>query len=53
MAGLARAGGQTGVGHLFVFADEVLHHALLTGDLAKSSEVDVAELLNVDRAAIL
>jgi hypothetical protein len=53
VAGLARAGGQTGVGHLFVFADEVLHHALLAGDLAEGSEVDVAELLDVDWAAIL
>jgi hypothetical protein len=53
VAGLARAGGQTGVGHLFVFADEVLHHALLAGDFAESSEVDVAELLDVERAAVL
>ena len=53
VAGLARAGGQTGVGHLFVLADEVLNHALLAGDLAEGSQVDVAELLDVYGATIL
>ena len=53
VAGLARAGGQTGVGHLLVLADEVLYHALLAGNLAEGSEVDLAELLNVYGAAIL
>lgn len=53
LAGLARAGGQTGVGQLLVLADEVLQHALTGGDLVHSVEVDLAELLDVDGAAIL
>jgi hypothetical protein len=53
VAGLARASGQTRIGHLLVFTDKVLYHALLAGDLAKGGEVDVAELLDVQRAAIL
>jgi hypothetical protein len=53
VAGFAGAGGEAGVGHLFVFADEVLNHAFLRGDLSEGGEVDIAELLDVEWAAIL
>jgi hypothetical protein len=53
VARLAGAGRKTGVGHLFVFADKVLDHALLGRDLSECGEVDVAKLLDVERAAIL
>ena len=53
LAGLAGAGGQTRVGQLLVLADEVLQHALTGGDLVHSVKVDLAELLDVDGAAIL
>jgi hypothetical protein len=50
LAGTCR---QTRVGHLLVLADEVLNHTLLAGDLLEGGEVDLAELLNVEGAAIL
>lgn len=53
VTGLARAGGQTGVGHLLVLYDKVRQHALVGGDLAHGVEVDLAELLDVERSAIL
>jgi hypothetical protein len=53
VASLARASGQTRIGHLLVLADEVLNHALLAGDLANGGKVDVAKLLNVQRATVL
>lgn len=53
LAGLAGAGGQTGVGHLLVLGDEVLQHALGGGDLVHGIEVDLAQLLDVDGTAIL
>lgn len=53
VAGLARASRQARVGDLFVFADEVLEHAVLGRDLVHGVEVDLAELFNVDAAAIL
>jgi len=53
MASFAGAGGQTWVGHLFVFADEVLDHTFLGGDLAHGSKVDVAELFDVEGSAVL
>jgi hypothetical protein len=53
VAGLARAGGETRVGHLLVLNDEVGQHALIGGDLAHGVEVDLAELLDVKRPAIL
>ena len=53
LAGFARAGGEAGVGELFVLGDEVLKHAILVGDLVHGVEVDFAELLNVDRATVL
>lgn len=53
VAGLARAGWETWVAGLFVLDGEVLEHALLAGDLVHGWEIDVAELLDVDWAAIL
>lgn len=53
LAGLAGAGGQTGVGQLLVLGDQVLQHALGGGDLVHGIEVDLAQLLDVDRTAIL
>lgn len=53
VAGLARAGGQTGVGHLLVLDDKVGKHALIGGDLAHGFEVDLAELLDVEWSAVL
>jgi hypothetical protein len=53
VARLAGACGQTRVGHLLVLADEVLDHTLLAGDLLEGGEVDLAELLDVEGAAIL
>jgi hypothetical protein len=53
VAGLARAGGEAGVGYFFVLDGEVLEHALLGGDFVHGCEVALAELLDVDGAAIL
>ena len=53
VSGLARTGGQTRVGHLLVLHDKVGQHALVGGDLAHGVEVDLAELLNVERPAVL
>lgn len=53
LAGLARAGGETGVGHLLILGDEVLQHTLAGGDLVHLVEVDLAQLLNVKGTAIL
>ena len=53
MARLAGAGRETRVGHLLVLDDEVGQHALVSGDLAHGVEVDLAELLDVQRPAIL
>jgi len=50
---LAGAGRETRVGHLLVFDDEVGQHTLVGGDLAHGDEVDLAELLDVQRPAIL
>lgn len=52
-AGLTRAGGETGVGELFVFADQVLQHPLGGGDLVHGIEVNLAQLFDVDGTAIL
>lgn len=53
MTGLAGAGREARVGHLLIFDDEVRQHALVGGDLAHGDEVDLAELLDVQRPAIL
>lgn len=53
LAGLARAGRQPGVRELFVLAHQVLQHALGGCDFVHGVEIDLAQLLNVDRAAIL
>ena len=53
MTGLAGAGGETRVGHLLVLDNEVGQHALVGGDLAHGVEVNLAELLDVQRPAIL
>lgn len=53
LAGFAGAGRETGVGELFVLGDEVLQHTLTSGDLVHGVEVDLAELFDVDGAAIL
>ena len=52
-AGLARAGGQAWVGEFLVLDHEVLKHALGRRDLVHGVQVDVAELLDVDGAAVL
>jgi hypothetical protein len=53
VARLAGAGGKTRVRHLLVLADQVLDHAFLRRDLVERGEVDLAELLDVDWAAVL
>lgn len=53
LAGLARACGQTGVGQLLVFGNQVLQHTVGSGDFVHLVQVDLAELLDVDGAAIL
>ena len=53
LTSLARASGQAGVGELLVLGHEVLQHALGGGDLVHSVKVDLAQLLDVDRSAIL
>ena len=51
--GLAGAGWQPWVCELFIFADEVLDHAFVGRDGHHLVEVDLAQVLDVDRAAIL
>lgn len=53
LAGLTRASGQPGVRELLILAHEVLQHALGGCDLVHGVEIDLAQLLNVDRASIL
>lgn len=53
LTSLAGAGGQTGVGKLLILGHEVLEHALAGGDLVHGIEVNLAQLLDVDRTAIL
>ena len=53
VSGLARAGGQTRIGHLLVLDHEVLQHAVVAGDLAHGFEVDVAERFDVKRSSVL
>lgn len=53
LAGLARASGQTWVSQLLVLRHQVLQHAVGSGDLVHLVQVDLAQLLDVDRAAIL
>jgi len=52
-AGLAGAGGESGVGDFLVFDDEVGEHAFGGGDFVHGVQVDVAVLFDVDWAAIL
>lgn len=53
LAGLAGACGQTGVGQLLVLGDQVLQHTVGGGDVVHLVQVDLAQLLDVDGAAIL
>lgn len=53
MTGLAGAGRKTRVRHLLVLDDEVGQHALVGGNLAHGVEVNLAELLDVERPTIL
>lgn len=53
LASLARASRQTGVSQLLVLGHQVLQHAIGSGDLVHLVQVDLAQLLDVDRAAIL
>lgn len=52
-AGLAGAGGQAGVGETLVLDSKVGKHALGCCDLVHGIQIDLAKLLDVDRAAIL
>lgn len=53
VTGFARAGGQTGIGHLLVFDGEIVKHAFGGGDFVHGSQVDFAHLLNVYGSTIL
>lgn len=53
VAGLAGARGQARVGHLLVLDHQVLQHALVRRDLVHGVQVDLAQLLDVQRPAVL
>ena len=52
-AGFAGAGGEAGVGELFVLVYEVLEHAFRGGDFVHGVEVDAAQLLDIDGSTVL
>ena len=51
--GFAGAGGEAGVGELFVLVYEVLEHAFRGGDFVHGVEIDAAQLLDVDGSTVL
>ena len=53
VTGHAGAGGEARVGDLFVFNDKVLEHAFFRGDFVHGGQVDLAELFDVEGAAVL
>lgn len=52
-AGFAGTGGEAGVGDFFVFNHQVLEHAFCSRDFVHGCQVDLAELFDVDWAAVL
>lgn len=53
LAGFSGAGGEAGVGELFILVDQVLEHAFCGCDLVHGVEVDPAKLFDVDGSAVL
>lgn len=53
LARLSRASWKTRVGELLVFDNEILEHSVHRCDLVHGSQVDLSELFDVDRAAVL
>jgi len=53
MSRFATASRKTWVCDLFVLADKVGKHTVLSGDLVHGCQVDVTKLFDVDRSSIL